>query len=54
MAALPSSFKKGPSFMDNSTKIMLGIKDSHLELDQNFTEPVEDQGDQIVVHLVQS
>ena len=40
--------------MDNSTKIMLGIKDSHLELDQNFTEPVEDQGDRIVVHLVQS
>lgn len=41
--------------MNYSTRVALGVKDSHLELDEkHFAEPIEDQGDRIVVHLVQS
>lgn len=41
--------------MNYSTKVALGVKDCHLELDEkHFSEPIEDQGDRIVIHLVQS
>ena len=41
--------------MNYSTRVALGVKDSHLELDEkHFAEPIEDLGDRIVVHLVQS
>ena len=41
--------------MNYSTKIALGIKDRHLELDiKHFKNPIEDQGNLIVVHLTQS
>lgn len=40
--------------MDNSTRTALGIKDPHLELDKHFSEPIENQETQIIVHLVQS
>lgn len=41
--------------MDYSTRVALGVKDCHLELDEkHFAEPIEDQGDRIVIHLVQS
>ena len=41
MARNPIFVKKGPSFMDYSTKAALGIKDTHLELD---TAHFKDQG----------
>ncbi len=40
--------------MDNSTRTALGIKDSHIELDNSFAETIEDQGDRIIVHLIQT
>ncbi|WP_418523990.1 transposase family protein, partial [Limosilactobacillus oris] len=41
--------------MNHSTRVALGVKDCHLELDEKrFTEPVEDQGDRIVIHFIQS
>ena len=41
--------------MNYSTRVALGVKDYHLELDdKHFTEPFEDQGDRIVIHFIQS
>ena len=41
--------------MNYSIRVALGVKDYHLELDEkHFDEPIEDQGDRIVVHLIQS
>lgn len=41
--------------MNYSTRVALGVKDCHLELDEkHFTEPIEDQGDRIVIHFIQS
>lgn len=41
--------------MNYSTRVVLGVKDCHLELDEkHFTEPIEDQGDRIVIHFIQS
>ena len=41
--------------MNYSTRVALGVKDYHLELDdKHFTEPVEDQGNRIVIHFIQS
>lgn len=41
--------------MNNSIRIALGIKDQHLILDQKGSaNPIEDKGDHIVVHLIQS
>ena len=37
--------------MDYSTKVALGVKDCHLELDtQRFTEPIENQFDSVLSH----
>nr|WP_318529188.1 transposase family protein [Fructilactobacillus lindneri] len=55
MARNPVFVKKGPSFMDYSTKAALEIKNFHLELDTaHFKDAIEDQGNQVIVHLVQS
>ena len=40
--------------MNNTTRILLGIKDQHIDLDPQFSEPIEDQDNQIVVHLIQA
>lgn len=41
--------------MDYSIKVALGIKDQHLELDPKYHEkPIDDQGSQIIVHLIQT
>lgn len=41
--------------MDYSTRVALGVKDCHLELDEKYySKPIEDQGEQIVIHLVQT
>lgn len=41
--------------MNYSIRVALGVKDYHLKLDEkHFDEPIEDQGDRIVVHLIQS
>ena len=41
--------------MDYSTRVALGVKDCHLELDEkHFAEPIEDQSDRIVIHFIQS
>lgn len=41
--------------MDYSTRVALGVKDCHLELDEkHFAEPIEDQGNRIVIHFIQS
>ena len=55
MARNPVFVKKGPSFMNYSTKAALGIKDPYLKLDTaHFKDAIEGQGNQIIVHLVQS
>ena len=39
--------------MNYSTKSALGIKDPYLELDTaHFKDAIEDQGNQVIVHLV--
>ena len=41
--------------MNYSTRVALGVKDCHLELDEkHFAEPIEDQGARIVIHFIQS
>lgn len=41
--------------MNYSTKAALGIKDPYLELDTaHFKDAIEDQGNQVIVHLIQS
>ena len=41
--------------MNNSIKTILGIKDPYLKLDEkNFDNPIEDQPNQIIVHLIQT
>lgn len=41
--------------MDYSTRVALGVKDCYLELDEkHFAAPIEDQGDRIVIHFIQS
>ncbi len=43
MARNPVFVKKGPSFMNYSTKAALGIKDPYLELDTaHFKDAIED------------
>lgn len=38
--------------MNYSTKATLGIKDPYLELDTaHFKDAIEDQGNQVIVHL---
>ncbi|MQB68274.1 transposase, partial [Lactobacillus reuteri] len=40
--------------MNNSIKTILGIKDPYLKLDEkNFDNPIKDQPNQIIVHLIQ-
>ncbi|AWD63150.1 transposase [Limosilactobacillus reuteri] len=51
----PVFVKKGPSFMNNSIRTILGVKDPYLKLDEkNFDNPIEDQPNQIIVHLIQT
>lgn len=40
--------------MNNTTRTLLGIKDQHVDLDPQFPEPIEDQNDRIIVHLIQT
>lgn len=41
--------------MNYSTRLALGVKDYHLELDeQHFARPIEGQSDRIVIHLIRS
>ena len=41
--------------MNYSTRVALGVKDCHLKLDEkHFSEPIEDQGDRIVIRFIQS
>ena len=38
--------------MNDSTKVALGIKDSHLELDNKIPEPIKDCGSHLAIYLV--
>lgn len=41
--------------MNNSIRTILGVKDPYLKLDEkNFDNPIEDQPNQIIVHLIQT
>ncbi len=41
--------------MNYSVRVALGVKNCHLELDdKNFSVPIKDEGNQIIVHLTQS